>query len=123
MSKVYDKLEQYPRNAGEKAFKEAIRRLRETTGITYEMADTIARILAKEMADSLVQNKIMEIPHVGTIYYYNKIHGQGISLRVSQEFKATRNKGGTDENNFIRALEKSTSGSIRRNEDSEPSGE
>ena len=123
MSKVYDKLEEYPKKAGEQAFKEAISRLRDTCGLSHEMADTIVRVFAKEMADSFIQNKVLEIPHMGTLYYFNKIQGVGIGFRVSQEYKATRNKGGTDENNFIRAVEKSAPRSPRRNANSVESGE
>jgi nucleoid DNA-binding protein len=123
MSTVYDRLDDYPKKAGEEAFKEAIRRLRDTCGLSHEMADTIVRVFAKELADSLIQNKLIEIPHLGTIYYYNKLHSQGIAFRVSQEFKATRNKGGTDENNFIRAIEKSAPRGVRRDANSIKSSE
>jgi nucleoid DNA-binding protein len=121
--KVYDRLEDYPKLAGERAFKDAIQRLKDTCGLSHEMANTVVRVFAKELADSLVQNKIIDIPHLGSIYYFNKLHSQGISFRVSPEFKAIRNKGGTDENNFIRAVEKSSIRSTRRDENGIDSGE
>jgi hypothetical protein len=124
VSEVFDQLKDYPVNAGDKAFKEAIVRTRNTCGISHEMADTIVRIFMKELADSFIQNKIIELPHLGTFYFYNwsKVK-QNISFKVSKEFKATRKKGGTDENNFIRAIEKPTTGDIGRDEDSLESGE
>jgi nucleoid DNA-binding protein len=123
VSKIFDRLEDYPKKAGEQAFKEAISRLRDTCGLSHEMADTIVRVFAKELADSLVQNKVLEIPHMGTLYYFNKVQGVGMGFRVSQDYKATRNKGGTDENNFIRAVEKSTPRSTRRSENDIKTGE
>jgi hypothetical protein len=114
--KVYDKLERYPEDAGEKAFRQAIRRLRDTCGISFELAESIVRVFTKEMADALVQNKILEVPHMGTFYFYNKTKTkQSLSFRMSAEFKATRNKGGTDENNFIRTVEKSPIRRTKRN--------
>lgn len=117
MAKIYDNLKEYPPKAGEKSFKEAIQRVKDTCGLTHDMADTIVRIFTRELADCLVNNAIVEIPHIGTLYYYNKIHGTALSLRVSPEYKAIKNKGGTDENNFIRAVEKSSIGSSGRDED------
>jgi nucleoid DNA-binding protein len=105
---VKTSLEEYPKDAGEKAFKVALRRLRDTTGISHEMADTIIRIFFKELADSLVQHKIVDLPHMGTFYYFRKMAKNILSFKISREFKAIKNKGGTDENNFIRAVEKSS---------------
>ena len=113
----------YPTDAGSKAFKLAIKRLRDTCGISHEMADTIVRVFMKELADSLIQNKILEIPHMGTFYYFRKMAKNVLSYKVSKEFKATKRKGGTDENNFIRAVEKSTPRSPRRDGNGVNSGE
>jgi hypothetical protein len=112
---VQAELKDYPSDAGEKAFKLAIKRLRDTCGISHEMADTIVRVFMKELADSLIQNKVLEIPHMGTFFYFRKMAKNILSFKISKEFKATRNKGGTDENNFIRTVEKSTPRSTGRN--------
>lgn len=124
LAKVYDTLGRYPEGAGEKAFRQAIRRLRDTCGISYEMAESIVKVFTKEMADALVQNKILEVPHMGTFYFYNKTKTkQSLSFRVNADFKATRNKGGTDENNFIRTIEKSPIRRTKRNGGSIHDGE
>ena len=124
VSKIINKIEDYPKGLDVKAFKAAVSNTRITCGLSHELVDIIVKIFTKELADALAQNEILDIPHLGTFYYLNKTADKKrLSFSVSQEFKAIKNKGGTDENNFIRTIEKSSSRDVKRNEDDISGGE
>ena len=124
MSKLINKIEDYPNGLDTKAYRTAVANLRVTCGISYEMAEIMAKIFTKELADALVHNGILDIPHLGTFYFFHKTRDvKKLSFRMSTELKGIKNKGGTDENNFIRAIKKSSNRNTERDEDGIDSGE
>ena len=124
MKKIINKIEDYPKGLDVKAYKNAVANMRITCGISYEMAEVIAKIFTKELADSLAHNEILDIPHLGTFYFFNKTRfKQNLTFKMSPDFKAIKNKGGIDENNFIRAIQKSSTRNIERGEDDLSGGE
>lgn len=124
MKKIINRIQDYPRGLDVKAYKTAVANTRITCGLGYELTETILKIFTKELADALATNEILDIPHLGTFYYKNKTATKKVlTFSVSQEFKAIKNKGGTDENNFIRAVEKSANRDVERNEDDISGGE
>lgn len=112
MKKIINKIEDYPQGLDVRAYKTAVANTRITCGLSYEMTEIICKIFAKELADALVHNGVLDVPHFGTFYYFNKTRDkQVLSFKMSQELKSIKNKGGIDENNFIRSIKKSTNGS------------
>lgn len=124
MTKVINRIQDYPKGLDEKAYRAAVANLRVTCGLSYEMAEIIAKIFTKELADALAHNGILDIPHLGTFYFFNKtVTKQKLSFKMSPELKGIKNKGGTDENNFIRSIQKSSNRNTERDEDGIDSGE
>jgi hypothetical protein len=124
MTKIINKIEDYPAGLDTKAYRTAVANTRVTCGISYEMAEIITKIFTKELADALAHNGILDIPHLGTFYFFHRTRfKQNLSFRMSPDFKATKNKGGTDENNFIRAIQESSNRNVKRDEDDIESGE
>jgi nucleoid DNA-binding protein len=124
VKKIINKIEDYPKGLDVKAFKTAVSNTRITCGLSHDLVDIIVKIFTRELADALSQNEILDIPHLGTFYYLNKTADKKrLSFSISQEFKGIKNKGGTDENNFIRAVEKSSNRNVKRDEDDISGGE
>jgi nucleoid DNA-binding protein len=117
MEKLINKIEDHPKGLAVQAFKDAVTHTKNTCGMPHNVIDSIIRIFARELADALAHNKIVEIPHLGTFFYAHKTrHRQLLHFKVTKEYKTTKIRGGTDENNFIRAIEESSSRNSRRNE-------
>jgi hypothetical protein len=106
----YNTLKDNPKGSGLKSFKQAVSAVKDATGMSYEMLDTICRLFARELADSLVQNKVLDVPNLGTFYFSRKAPDfkNRLLFKVSPEFMIIYNNRGTDENNFIRTIKKSS---------------
>jgi hypothetical protein len=107
----YNTLKESPKNSGTRAFKQAIQSLKDSTGMSHEMLDTLCRIFVRELADALVQNKVLEVPNMGSFYFERRSPDfiNRLKFKPSKEFLGIYNNRGTDENNFIRAIKKSSS--------------
>ena len=104
----YNTLKDLPRTSGNKAFRQAIQNLRDTTGMSYDMLETLCRLFTRELADALVQNKVLEVPNLGSFYFERRAPDftNRLKFKANKEFIGIYNNRGTDENNFIRSIKK-----------------
>jgi nucleoid DNA-binding protein len=112
----YNTLKDMPKNSGNKAFRQSLQNLKDTTGLSYEMLETLCRLFTRELADALVQNRVLEVPNLGSFYFERRAPDftNKLKFKANKEFIGIYNNRGTDENNFIRSIKKSSSRDIRR---------